>query len=111
MAEKVYVAIDLKSFYASAECVARGLFALMGGFLACKFCPPFCVDSIIDLISRVFFANIRPTWSGFGHSPVISRHSTPVKLELHLEADDQRTICRHGHEYHKNQKFLHFYTL
>ena len=25
MAEKVYVAIDLKSFYASAECVARGL--------------------------------------------------------------------------------------
>ena len=74
-----------------------GFFALMGGFLACKFCPPFCVDSIIDLISRVFFANIRPTWSGFGHSPVISRHSTPVKLELHLEADDQRTICRHGH--------------
>ena len=28
---------------------------------------------------------------------MISRHSTPVKLELHLEADDQRTICRHGH--------------
>ena len=25
MAKKVYVAIDLKSFYASAECVARGL--------------------------------------------------------------------------------------
>lgn len=25
MPEKVYVAIDLKSFYASAECVARGL--------------------------------------------------------------------------------------
>ena len=65
--KKIYIAIDLKSFYASVECVARGLDPLTTNLLVAD----------VSKTEKTICSLLAPMICGINPSPTASRYSPP----------------------------------
>ena len=88
MAKKTYICIDLKSFYASVECVARGLDPLTTNLLVAD----------VSKTEKTILQNLKDTRQGKTTLLIAHRISTIAGLDTILFFDEGKLVAQGNHE-------------